>query len=191
MIPLGLILAFAASPHLQGPMVPGEPLTVLVVPTVNDSGDKYEAMKARQDSESDSTLHRLFSDHGFSVLLTDPVSPMRIHPRPPIGSASDEQEVLFGLGRDAHAQFVVFTEITGTKQMQIHKYLVVPAMAGCVTLKTWLLDIPNHKAILAGATAEAQSTALCESGSDRQTRAVRLALETQLKSFFQFARTGS
>jgi len=160
-------------------------VTVLVVPSVNASGDKYEAMKARQCKESDDTLHRLFSSRGFNVLSSENCAQMLNNRRGALTGVSNQTtDTLYQLGHEVGAQLVVFTKITHTWQKPVF-VLVVPTQAGFATFETWLLDVPNHKAILAASTCESKSTAITESGSERQTRAVRLGLESQLNPFLQ------
>ena len=184
MIATALFLALAVGGQGQTLVYTPAMVKVLVVPTINASGDKYKAMKIRQDEESDNTLHRLFASRGFGVLPIEKCSQEVAESNANATPSDSQEDHLYKLGTEAGAQLVVFTEITKTWQHEVH-VLVVPTVAGYTTFKTWLLDVPNHRAILSGTSLECRSTAIAESGSERQTRAIRLGLEAQLKPFLE------
>lgn len=178
---LAALVAFQAKPSIPT-YVPSE-TQVLIIPTTNKSGDKYESMKAEQCKEADETLRRLFEERGFVVM------PAEEGPKAVTASGvdlSDEEnyrkDPLYSIGKSGNARIVVFTTITQTWQKTTSDFLM-DKLEGFATMKTWVLDVNEQKPILSADVVEGRSTRNGPTGSLRQIRAVRLGLEKQLKPF--------
>lgn len=176
-----LLLAFAlVSQTPTVPYVPSE-TTVAILPVVNTTGDKFLEMKAKQIGEGNETLARLFKQRGFTVLGQDAVA--QAIKETGVDFSDEEnnrREPLYSVGAAAKARLVVFSVITRTWQ-KTTKGGLFERQEGFSSIKTWVLDVQERKALLSGDVVEGSSAMNSNRGSDRQVRAVRLGLERQFE----------
>jgi len=158
---------------------------VVIIRTLNLSGDKYEKMKALQVEEADSTMRKLFEDRGFTVApAEEAAAAVKTVGVDLTDEENQKKDVLYKIGETANAKLVVFVVIDRTWQKSTEG-VFMNKLEGFAATRTWVLDVPEKKAILSAAKTEGKSAKNGPTGSERQVRAVRLGLESQMKDFFK------
>ncbi len=157
---------------------------VLLLPSVNISGDKHIALREEQIKESDSTLLRNFSTRGFQVIAGDAAA--QITKSSEVDFTDEEnyrKEVFYKIGEQAGVDIIVFNVITRT--MQKKRNDIFENLEGFATMRTWVLDVKAKKPFLRGDSYDGTSAKNMSVGFGRQVRAVRLGLDQSLREFFK------
>lgn len=178
---LPALLVMATAPALaSGPRV-------AVLPVVNEAGQNWEQLKARQTNVCNAYLHDQFARRGFRITPADAVlSEMK---REGIDFSDDEQQrraILFQLGHALNVDYVVLAVITDTRA-SVNSHVIYSDAVGHASAKIWVLDVAHEKPVMSGRRIDSESggtrLGYDNRGSDRQVQAAVNTLRDGLKDF--------
>lgn len=162
---------------------------VAILPVLNQSGEKWEALKTNQVSKAEEYLSDQFGKRGFDIIPRSEVQSKLVDQK--IDLTDEEQQkrsTLFELAKAVNADYIVFAMITGTGQTQRNRILYVDVEGWCDT-KVWLLDVAKQIPIVSAKTFKGRSggnrMSFDNKGSDRQIQASANALRDALADFFK------
>lgn len=182
---LPILLAVAMAAPQSATYVPAQ-TKVALLPTVNTSSEKWQELKDQQCQRGDGTLRTLFESYGFHVLSAAAVKTYL--DKESIDLTDEEnwnRRTLADIGKGLGVRLIAFAPVIDTLQKKDEK-LFVTSQVGIAKLRVWLLDTETGTAHLTGKPLEGKSqNDFGGKGSDRQIRAVDLALEAALKEFFK------
>lgn len=158
---------------------------VLVVPPIDASGDKQATVSTAELAEIKTTTEGRFAGRGFVVVTdADATTAVSASGVDLTVAANRTIDNLYKIGAAANTQLVVFTTIDKTGQKMKQKFMD-SHMEGYATLQTWLVDVPNKRAIILGEKKSADAQTVSKTEPNRQVRAVNLAIVETLHPFIK------
>ena len=159
---------------------------VAILPVVNSTGEKNEkASNAQCKLVANELLHQ-FRDRGFRVLEAEVVTAAM---KKLDADMSDEEQRkrarMLEVGKEAGADLTVFVLITDQADSDSD-----PRIPKVATIKAWLLDVPQQKAILSARVQEGRSHFSNAFNSGSIKRALLMAVDDAFKDFFKPYRKG-
>jgi len=177
---------FIATALMAGTPIDPKPRVVLI-PTMNESGEKWEDFKRKQNDKVDSFLRAEFNRRGFEVVTQSEVA--SAIKKLNIDFTDEEQlkrTTMFSLGRELNADFFYVPIIVTTEQATQDRVLYNDR-EGRTSVKAWFLDVRNEKPIFSAKTFNGRSggNRLTLRPSDRQIQAAANAVRDSLADFFK------
>ena len=168
--------------HRDGPRI-------AICPLYNVAGEKWVELKERQIRKSNEFLMTELGKRGFDIVNADTV--LKTLQGLNVDLSDEEQQkrsTLFQVGEKLSADYVLFAVITETSQKKQMHGLTLDT-EGQATIKLWLLDVRDQKAIISaksfvGRSGGTRGFTIDNKGSDRQVQAAANALRDALKDFF-------
>lgn len=160
---------------------------VVLIPTMNESGEKWEDLKKKQNDKVDSFLREEFTRRGFEVVVKDDVT--SAIKKLNIDFTDDEQlkrATMFSLGKELNADYFYIPVIVSTEQAT-QKRDLYDDKEGRTSVKAWFLDVKNEKPIFSAKTFNGRSggNRITLRPSDRQIQAAANAVRDSLADFFK------
>lgn len=166
--------------------VPGNTV-VCVLPVINKSGEKSAKQNADQAIKAHDRIVALFKERGFIVSPeaagTDAIKRLDV-------DIQDEENynraTLYKIGAEAKADLMVFAVITNVEQA-IERRWTGERKQGRATVKMWLLDVKEKKAILSAVSKEASAEGIVgwQKGSKQIRDAASRAAGNALSDFLE------
>jgi histidinol phosphatase-like enzyme len=163
--------------------------TVAIIPILNHSGDKWEALKTNQIQKATEYVRTELAKRGFSVFPEVQVKAKILDLKLDFADEENHRKaVMYDLAKALQADYVFFAVITHTSQKKQNRILYED-VEGEATAKVWLLQVKEETAIVGGKTFTARSggnrMSFDNKGSDRQIQAAANVMRDALKSFFE------
>lgn len=154
---------------------------VAILPTINQSGEKWKQLRERQEKAADEWLAKEFKDRGFKLIEVEGVKKAIADSK--IDFTDEEsvnREAIRQIGKLAGADVVVLSAVINTRQDGAS---FGQTGYGVTEMKTWVLGVSGAN-YLSAAKFSARSARASVKTSDRQVWAVALALGDTFKDFF-------
>jgi hypothetical protein len=161
--------------------------TVVLVPTVNTSGEKWEDLRKKQGDKIDVYLRKEFSKRNFDVISElDVANAMKTLKFDFSDEEQQKRAFLFDLAKELKANYVYLPVIQNTEQKQQDRDLYTDK-EGRTDLKIWFLDAEAQKPILSAKIYIGRSGGfrLTLKPSDRQIQAAENAVRDSLKDVWK------
>jgi len=172
---------------------------VAILPVINQTKGAWDDLKARENEKGKQELVLRFREHGFPLvedaLIAKSLSDLGVNPQDMAHQAPDtltKPETLSKIGQAVNARLIVLLVITDTRSGSHFNLLGGFHKEGGATVKLWLVDAPEDRALLSGVTKSSKSSGsggLVEmagtGGSSLSIRAIGGATTTALNQFIK------
>ena len=172
---------------------------VAILPVMNQTKGVWDDLKARENEKGKQELVLRFREHGFPLiedaLIAKSLSDLGVNPQDMAHQAPDiltKPETLSKIGQAVNARLIVLLVITDTRSGSHFNLLGGFHKEGGATVKLWLVDAPEDRALLSGVTKSSKSSGsggLVEmagtGGSGLSIRAIGGATTTALNQFIK------
>lgn len=179
---LAAMLAVAA--HAQEGKSRG---TVAVVPTVNASGEKWAALKEKQQDKIREWITTHLPAAGYALTPTEKVTEaLQALKLDMTDEENWRRSVIRDIGEKAGADYALFTVIVHTEQKEQKRVWYVDK-EGRTDVRVWLIEVKTGEALLSGKTVTGRSggnrITIDNKGSERQIQAAANAVRDALRDF--------
>ena len=159
----------------------------VLFPTMNESGEKWEELKRKQNEKIDSYLREEFTKRGFEVVPAREVD--EATRRLKIDFSDEEQlkrVTMFRLGKELKADYFYLPIIINTEQAT-QKRNLYDDKEGRTSVKAWFLNVTSEKPVFSAKTFNGRSggNRITLRPSDRQIQASANAVRDSLVEFFK------